>query len=285
MFIPNKIVRKKIRKRILKTISGNKLTKDVAKMLQKNQKPFMLYTGLFNWFDPMVQRPHHIFKGFAQKGYVIFWPDYKVTILTKVANNIYLFPINCIDIVFAINRDKIIYIVAHYCLVSAEYFISLLKQVKSLKIIYEYIDDLSLFSKNTQRECQEVLSFVKNSNAIFLASADKLYDELAKIVPKDRLLSSKNAVYIEDFRRKQHTLPIKLSPIVCKKRPIIGYYGTISDDWFDFDLVEALVKECRDLEFVCIGSLKGKNFAQQHSGDINELKKLWNLTNIKKIYS
>jgi hypothetical protein len=63
---------------------------------------------------------------------------------------------------------------------------------------------------------------------------------------------------------------------VCKKRPIIGYYGTISDDWFDFDLVEKLVKGCMDLEFIFIGSLKGKNFAQQHRGDINELKKYSN---------
>ncbi|MDR2396101.1 MAG: hypothetical protein LBD57_05825, partial [Endomicrobium sp.] len=214
VFIPFKYIRKSVRKKLFKKLINNELIKNINKIIQNNKNPIIIYLGLLSYFDPMTQRPHHIFRKLADKGFIIFWPDYKVLKLTKVADNIYIFPVVCIDTMLNIEKDKIIYIVAHYYLESAQYFISLLKQVRKLKIIYDYIDDLSLFGKSTQKQCQKVLSFVKNANALFLASADKLYDELARIVPKDSLLSSKNAVNIEDFHRKQYTLPIKLNPIV-----------------------------------------------------------------------
>ncbi|MDR2396013.1 MAG: hypothetical protein LBD57_05380, partial [Endomicrobium sp.] len=56
---------------------------------------------------------------------------------------------------------------------------------------------------------EELKAYFKGGTAIY-----KKLDELARIVPKDSLLSSKNAVNIEDFHRKQYTLPIKLNPIV-----------------------------------------------------------------------
>ena len=41
--------------------------------------------------------------------------------------------------------------------------------------------------------------------------------------------------------------------IVDKKKPIIGYYGALTTEWFDFELIHSLVEKHPELEFVLIG--------------------------------
>ena len=58
------------------------------------------------------------------------------------------------------------------------------------------------------------------------------------------------------------------APEVRHPRPVVGYYGAISD-WFDSPLVAALARRCADLDFVLVGSTYG--------ADLRELSRLPNV--------
>ncbi len=93
----------------------------------------------------------------------------------------------------------------------------------------------------------------KISPVFCIATSQKLYNQLAEIFPKDKILLNKNAVNLEDFDKVSDILPEDIQSILKQGKPIVGYYGAIAT-WLNYDLLNKLSKERPDYNFVYIGS-------------------------------
>jgi len=94
---------------------------------------------------------------------------------------------------------------------------------------------------------------LKDEDIIVIATADKLFEEVASKRRKNFYLST-NGVCVEDFQVKKDlkTIPAPIRNIVKKAKPIVGYYGALAK-WFDYEFVKYLAKNRSDYEILLIG--------------------------------
>jgi GT2 family glycosyltransferase/glycosyltransferase involved in cell wall biosynthesis len=129
------------------------------------------------------------------------------------------------------------------------------------KIVYDCMDDHAGFSTNNATMLQHEEVLVAQSDLV-VASSQKLYDKLA---PVSRVtLPLPNATDFDHFNQ-----PGPLRPLAKLNRPIIGYYGAISD-WFDVEMVRIAAEARPDWNFVLVGDTFG--------ADVTSLKRLPNVT-------
>lgn len=117
------------------------------------------------------------------------------------------------------------------------------------KVIFDCMDDHGGFSTNTEQalKIEEVLM----ENADLIITSSNLLEKRAKLI-NPSTIQVKNGTEFEHF-----TNPIKNGQLdrLCN-RPIIGYYGAISD-WFDISLVAHCALQRPDWNFVLIGATFG----------------------------
>jgi GT2 family glycosyltransferase/glycosyltransferase involved in cell wall biosynthesis len=126
------------------------------------------------------------------------------------------------------------------------------------KIIYDCMDEHGGFSTNHSSMLRYEDSLILGSD-LALATSRALYDKIAPRARQALLLP--NATDFEHFRSAGEQRPLAHLP-----RPIIGYYGAISD-WFDVDMVRTAAQARPDWQFVLIGHTFGAdiNWLQQCS--------------------
>jgi len=126
---------------------------------------------------------------------------------------------------------------------------------KGFKIIYEYIDEIS-----EKISGKKIPKFVLNrherllrdeENVIVIATATKLYNDVAKYRKKNFKLVTNGVVY-EHFNNVKKIVPKEMEVVVNEKKPIIGYYGALAS-WFDYKLVKEVAKLRKDWNIVLIG--------------------------------
>lgn len=222
-------------------------------------KPLYIYLTTFSAEKSLKQRPHHILEGLAKCGYTTLWVEANYPNNYKQnSDNYFIVSDTILRGVLDLGFDYIINIYSHHTLSKKqEEFIA-----KSLnkKIILEHIDDFKIWKdvKVRKKLQKSFKKYCKNKNSLFLTSADSLYEEILKLgVKKNRIIKSHNAVNIEDFACGNDIIPPFMQTIVNKDKPIIGYYGALCDDWFDYDLCEALIQKNKQFEFVFIGPITG----------------------------
>lgn len=128
-------------------------------------------------------------------------------------------------------------------------FYDLSKRYKSDRLVYEYVDDLSVTVTSEMEYFTQVhMDLLKNAD-LTVVTAKNLYKEAA-LYAKNILLSP-NAVDYEFFSQQQ-------SPNVqVQKRAegfncVLGYYGALAS-WFDYELVKESAKRHPDWLWVLIG--------------------------------
>ena len=128
------------------------------------------------------------------------------------------------------------------------------------KIIYDCLDEHAGFTTNNARMLQHEETLVAESDLVVTTSR-QLYDKLAPL--SKRILSLPNATDFEHFSQ-----PGPLHPLSKLARPIIGYYGAISD-WFDVGMVRTAAEARPDWQFALVGDTFG--------ADVSSLKRLANV--------
>ncbi|MDX9799020.1 MAG: glycosyltransferase, partial [Bacteroidales bacterium] len=88
-------------------------------------------------------------------------------------------------------------------------------------------------------------------NVIVIATATKLYNDVAKYRKKNFKLVTNGVVY-EHFREIEEIVPDEMKNIVNENKPIIGYYGALAS-WFDYKLVKSIAELRKDWNIVLIG--------------------------------
>jgi glycosyltransferase involved in cell wall biosynthesis len=147
------------------------------------------------------------------------------------------------------------------CLVDIPFWAPLILELKKRhgwKIIYNSMDQLSGFSNVTPQMLAPEAELTQKSDLI-LATSHILFEE--KIQLNSNCLLVPNGTDFDHFNYSPRILPDELIGI---KKPIIGYYGAMSD-WLDTELLSHLASARPNWNFVLIGGIE--------SADISWLEK------------
>lgn len=124
-----------------------------------------------------------------------------------------------------------------------------LQKTYGWKIMYDALDHLSGFSNVTARMLEPEAELVHNSD-IVLATSHLLFEEKAR--QNSNCLFVPNATEFDHFNYAPEQLPEDIAGI---GKPILGYYGAISD-WFDTELLTSLASARPHWNFVLIGRVE-----------------------------
>ena len=244
-WVSYKIHQERLKKQFYEKRYSNFMIERILK--RTHYKKIVFYPSPIHWEIPLFQRPHQIFKELSKRGYLVFFltpnpVEDRAEPIREINENLYL--IKDIDMLHCLKDEPIIlWITWTPNIVCKELF------PKSI-VVYDWIDELDVFSfysKFMEIDHRKLLY----SADIVLATSDSLLKE-AKDLRADALLVP-NGVFIGDFKVEGNSVPEDIAGILSDGKPIIGYYGLLADWRMDYDLVNYLCRECKDLNFVFIG--------------------------------
>lgn len=126
------------------------------------------------------------------------------------------------------------------------------------RIVFDYIDDAFGFTSFPPYARKTWISALRRASAV-TATAPRLKQIVDEAAGIESLVVS-NGVDFERFASPDAPRPADLPPAGS---PLVLYVGSVYP-WLDFDLVEATVRACPDLQFVFVGQSHpdvGKNLA------------------------
>ncbi|WP_313074608.1 glycosyltransferase family protein [Lacrimispora sp.] len=226
-----------------------------------------------DWNIPLYQRPHQMASELAkrQNTMVLFVPDqyeYDNFPIYKVLNDgLWLFSnriINKLDKLLQHANSKVVFM-------SWTRHADLLCKFQYDKLVYEYIDDMSLFYYYNE-QMEETHRSLMSQSDITICTATKLYQTALKYT--DKAILSENAGDYEFFKNNRNA-PIakELVDIIDKYDCVIGYYGCLAY-WFDYSTICEVAKRREDWLFVLVG------YEFDHSSEVIKNAKLSNIIHI-----
>lgn len=118
-------------------------------------------------------------------------------------------------------------------------------------IYYEIADDRLEFTK-VPRWIKTHIDFLIQKADLVTVASQYLYNKL-KEKRRHNIFLVGNGVEVEHFKKARENIEIPRD--ICDiKKPILGYVGTIGE-WFDFQLIEAVLKKFTDISVVLIGPI------------------------------
>jgi hypothetical protein len=198
------------------------------------------------WDIPLFQRPQQLALALAGLGALVFYvePAHSPAPLGffRLMDNLYL----------ARTPMDVFKIGGRYSVFVQAWNQRYLKGLRNPRIIYDYIDDLSVFPFNQAKLRRRHNDLLKNAELV-LATSSRLHEEASRERP-DCLLCP-NGVDYHHFSASMNDgarPPDDLAPIVSTGRPLIGYYGALAR-WFDFELLREAALSRPNYSFVLIG--------------------------------
>ena len=192
-------------------------------------------------FEP-CQRPQHILREFANRGYLCLFCDYcpgEDWIIKKVGYNFYV--INCEEHLLSFVQDKKV-------IIYMTFFIQgIFADLCPNKIIWmDIVDRLDFFGSYNPLSREIWDKYISTAN-ILSYTADNLQEYLLK---RKDAISLPNAVNMDDFITNCYDHEIVLEK---KNKPIVGYFGAV-EEWFNCDIVQYIANTDR-YEIVIIGRI------------------------------
>jgi glycosyltransferase involved in cell wall biosynthesis len=251
--------RGKIKLKLGVVFDSCRFAKETHQIISQLDNKSIIFTPTIDWHMPLFQRPQHLAENLAKLGFQIYYSTTNCE-----SDNVHGFT-RIFDNLIVSNQWRHLlrakktnfYILAGQPLITIE-------KIKRLKnngnfIIYDYADEIdesiarSAYGNNVVARRHQ---FVKEEGLadLVLCSAQKLYDEMMKYYPAEKLLLCPNGVDYDNFV-KLATLagvPVDLEPILAEKKPIVGYYGALAK-WIDYEYLNELVKKRPEYNLVLIG--------------------------------
>ncbi len=150
------------------------------------------------------------------------------------------------------------------CIVELPFWYPLARELRrrfGWKIVYDCMDEHAGFSGNAEEMVSSEEDLVHDADLVVVTS-DYLKQKMDGLGRDCTVV--RNATDFRHFATLPENGRLRSIP-----RPIIGYYGSISE-WFDFDLVEYAARRRPDWSFVLVGS-------SDHGGTFGSLTKLPNV--------
>jgi len=206
-------------------------------------KEVIIFAPTLPWQSEMFQRPQQLARALAQQGALVFymqpersWPA-KFQEIEK-------------GLILCSTPADVFRIIPEAYVYTLTWSIPLLAFFDTPRIIYDYLDDLSVFqgdSKRLQRDHDDTIQIAD----LVLVTAQDLYQK-AIILREDSLLCPNGADYQHFHSPKGDSPPADMESILASGKPVIGYHGALAR-WFDYQLLMDLAQKREDLEFVLIG--------------------------------
>lgn len=235
--ILERIFIQKIQKQLKQRVTGKKL---------------YIFISCIDWRIPLFQRPHQMAQVLSQyeNGHVLF-----VSTKDRYDNFAGYFSVNeHLDVVSwrIVNKLGDVLKTAETVTVFKSWprQAELLDYIPYDKLIYEYIDDISLFYYYTEELKEKHYQLIQNAD-LTVCTARVLYDE-AKAIAKKAILSPNAGDYDFFYNNRNCTIEPTLVSKIKKYNCVLGYYGCLAS-WFDYDLVINVAKSKPDWCFVLVG--------------------------------
>lgn len=217
-------------------------------LIRNDYRGVIIYPPTIDWNVPLFQRPQQLMRFFAEEKYLCFYitannryDDYPDA-FNKV--NDYLYISYTSMNTFNVIPEPIV-------ILSWAMNISYLQSLENYFLVYDYIDDVSIFHLYDQRMEAAHRYLLQNADVV-VATAERLLNK-AKKLRTDAVLCP-NGVDFSLFSSDKgpSVVPGELRQIVHSGKQIVGYYGALAR-WVDYDLIRFLAKNRPDLEIVLIG--------------------------------
>ncbi|GHD67438.1 polysaccharide pyruvyl transferase family protein [Jeongeupia chitinilytica] len=238
-----------------------------------------IYKGIFvqelviDWNVPLYQRPQHISTALGQLGYLVIyrtdnWAGDDVEGFREVEPNVWITNRHEISSLHGVARS-------FYSTAYANTPELIMENGKRGLLVYEYIDHIDPQISGDAENIKRLLrlkEFAVGGGADFIiASAKRLYDEMAQFVPHEKLLLVPNGVdtkHYRDPKHEQYKLPEELVLFHENHPNIVGYFGALAP-WLWYSIIRDLALLRPDLGFVFIGP--------DYYGGVSNLPKLDNV--------
>ncbi|HEY2796846.1 MAG TPA: polysaccharide pyruvyl transferase family protein [Thermoanaerobaculia bacterium] len=218
----------------------------------------VVFLPSIGWGISLVQRPHHLARVLAKRGYVVVFDcsnsDDKVDGFREVEPNVFLFR----------GEPQALHAIPNPLLWAFPYNVPAAEAFPSgARLIYDWIDDLEVFPYDPAMLARNHERALKRA-ALVLCVARRLHEQALQKRPD--ALYVPNGVEYERFAApaappRDEALAWFLSgggPAV----KTAGYYGALAR-WFDAPLLDAVARENPDWRFVLIGQELDKSLARE----------------------
>jgi len=242
---------------LLKRLTQEKAKRQLQEVLKRNPgRAPIFFPSTVPWNLHLFQRPHHLAKELAARGYLYFFcvpvssQDHVLT-FDEVAPGCYITPHE--GLVDAVPK-KIVHLYSTDNMQTIDWVRTHL--ARGDRILYEYVDEIheDISGHRIPPHVWDKHQYLlRNEEVVCVATADKLYQEVRAVRSFNCGLVT-NGVDIAHFavKRDQHQIPSKLRDVIARGKPVIGYFGALAK-WFDYELVAELAVTRPGYEIVLIG--------------------------------
>jgi glycosyltransferase involved in cell wall biosynthesis len=267
----------------IQTRSSEQIIKAVIPKRLKDKRD-IVYFPITDW-SFRYKRENHLLSKFANNGHRIFhltvnvYPEKTPYSVTNITDNIFEVKLNCVSH-FNIYTDVLDEGITESLLLSLQKmqedldinalsFITIptlarlclaLKEKYGWPIIFDCLDDFCGFSNVNKARIDEEIELLRNSDLVLAASSVCATQKCTKYTKARRVTNKTlyipNAVEFDHFKQ-----PPQNDLLKNIKKPIAGYYGPMTTDWFDNETVEYLAINRPNVNFVFIGHTFGSNIA------------------------
>ncbi|RAU93231.1 glycosyltransferase [Paenibacillus sp. YN15] len=241
---------KKIKNKLFKITYEERLFNQLSKKIKG--KRVIIFPTPLDWNIPLFQRPQQLAKAYSKKKNtcVIYFSDKheydQFDIIYQVDKNLWLVDSKYID-----NVNKIVPTAAETIIsISWTGNMRYLDLIKHDKLIYEYIDELSLFTGYGDKMISDHNFLLRHAD-VTVATASKLFDDV-KNIASNPILSTNAGDYDYFKRNKSSPINQELDSIIGNFDCILGYYGSLAS-WFDYDLVYEIAKKRPNWAWILVG--------------------------------
>jgi len=199
------------------------------------------------WSVKLFQRPHHLARTFARRGYVAIFAsialDDDVFGFQEIEPNLFLFR----------GPARILHRIPNPTVWTMPYnHHEGLAFPRPATVVYDWIDDLEIFTDFDPR-------LVRGNHERALAEAD-VVASVARTLHAQARARRSDAVYLPNGVEEEHFDTTDTAdpddPAIVRLRregkPVAGYYGALAR-WFDYELLETVARRRPDWNFLLIG--------------------------------
>jgi GT2 family glycosyltransferase/2-polyprenyl-3-methyl-5-hydroxy-6-metoxy-1,4-benzoquinol methylase len=207
----------------------------------------VVFLPTIGWSNSLPQRPHHMATELARQGCLVFFDcsgslvDHFADFI-QVEKNLWLY-----------NGPKgVLDTLEHPVLWAVTYNAPFVERWAQRTVVYDWIDDLSVFPYNQQKMEENHGRMLKEADLV-LAVARTLIDEAGEA--RSDILYVPNGVEDQRFASPQGAtanLDTRFTRLLQNGRPVVGYYGAVAS-WLDVELLTEAARLRPDWNFVIIG--------------------------------
>jgi glycosyltransferase involved in cell wall biosynthesis len=215
----------------------------------KKHKGIILYP--LSYDHTIKQRPEHILQCLANEGYLCLMMkqenNYDATFVEKLSANLYV--TNLFEEALTVLKNEKVFLYITY-----PFYKYLTSFFKNSIVIYDQLDDVTIFSMY----CNEMLSddlFLKKNARINIFSSHMMLSDYNANDKKNLLIE--NGVWVKDFKlpsKVGYQLPPDVPNLKNENKKIVGYHGAISD-LLNYKLLEDILS-IKNVELYLIGPIE-----------------------------